>query len=183
MLTADGEIINEPLAHPTWKTPFNHDTEAEAKRTALYCLDPTLAQQHGKEEADINTIVDRFLTTGLVPQIPVPPTYEQFDEVFDFQTAMNLIAAGKASFMAMPAEIRNAFHNSPELFVNTIDDWLSEKDTNQRNKNLEVMRAMNLAVPAGPPADTTTLGEVLAAIKEQGTPKPAPAGTPLKGAP
>lgn len=160
-----------------WKTPNNHNVNDEAKRTALYCRDATLTQQNGKEEADINTIVNRFLKTGLVPQVPVPPTYQQFDDVFDFQTAMNVVAAGKASFEKMPADIRDAFHNNPQLFVETIDTWLAEPNSEIREKNLELLRAMNLAVPAGPPADKTTLGDVLKAIKEQGTSKvpPAPA--------
>lgn len=166
-----------------WKTPYNHSVEAEATRTALFCKDPTLTQQHGKEEADINTIVDRFLKTGLMPQIPVPPTYQDFEDTFDFQTAMNVVAAGKASFNQLPADIRDAFHNSPERFVDTVDQFLAEPDPTKREKNLEVLRAMNLAVPAGPPADKTTLGDVLKAIKEQGTPKAPPVPEPLKGAP
>lgn len=177
MYDDNGELqIQRPA--PFWKTPFNHDTDAEAARTALTCLDPSLAQQNGKDEADINTIVSRFLKTGVLPQVPMPPSYQDFDEVFDFQTALNLINAGKHSFMGMPAEVRDAFNNNPELFVNTVDQWIQETDPKTREKNLEVLRAMNLAVPAGPIADKTTLGDVLKAIKEQGAtaPKPPPNG-------
>lgn len=167
----DGEIL--PIS---FKTPFNHNTNQESRRTALYCKDESLAQQHLKEEVDINTIVGRFLKSGTMPQIPLPPSYEDFDEVFDFQTAMNLIAAGKASFGAMDAEVRDAFHNDPARFVRQVDAWLGESDPELREKNLEYMRALNLAVPKGPKADDTTLGDLLRAIKEQGTSQ-APPGT------
>lgn len=170
-----GEILPDPPPPVLWKTPYNHDVDAEATRTALFCLDVTKTQQHGKEEADINTIVDRFLKTGSLPQVAIPPNYEDFDEVFDFQTAMNAVAAAKASFNAMDATVRDAFRNDPHRFVAQIDAWLNEPDPAERERNLALMRAMNLAVPKGEPADRTTLGDVLAAIKEQGTPKEPPA--------
>lgn len=183
MITEHGEILNEPLAYTiTWKTPFNHDTTTEALRVALFCTGESKTQQHGKEEADINTIVNRFLKTGLMPQVKIPPSYQDFEGIFDFQDAMNVVAAGKHAFMQMPADIRDAFHNSPERFVDTINGMLGEEDSQKREKNLEVLRAMNLAVTPGAPADKTTLGDVLKAIKEQGTPNPPTGGTPLKGA-
>lgn len=169
-ITEDGERV--PFE---WKTPYNHDTNLEAMRTAHYSKEPTLTQQHGKEEADINTIVSRFMKTGLMPQIPLPPTYADYDEVFDFQTAMNAVAAGKASFAKLPADVRDVFRNDPQRFVSQVDAWLAETDPKKREANLETMRALNLAVPPGPIADKTTLGDVLAAIKEQGTPKEPPA--------
>lgn len=174
-LTAEGEIIQRPIF---WKTPFNHDTLAEAIRTGTENNEPTLAQQHGKEEADINTIVDRFLKTGTLPQVAVPPTFGDFDGEFDFQTAMNIVAAGKASFMALPAEIRDAFHNNPERFVATVNAMLEEPDEKAREANLATLRAMNLAVEPGPIADKTTLGDVLAAIKEQTAKGDSPAPEP-----
>lgn len=170
-LTTDGELL--PLRE--WKTPYNHNTELEALRTSTACLDESKAQQHGKEEADINVIVNRFLKTGTMPQIPLPPSYANYEGEFNFQDAMNIIAAGKQSFMGMDAEVRDAFRNDPARFVETIDRWLAEEDPQQKEQNLEIMRAMNLAVKKGPIADQTTLGDVLAAIKEQGTPREPPA--------
>nr|QJB19185.1 MAG: internal scaffolding protein [Microvirus sp.] len=172
-ISVDGERV--PIY---WKTPYNHDTNAEAKRTELICTDESRAQQHLANEVDINTIVGRFLKTGTMPQIPMPPRYEDWDDAFDFQSSMNLIAAGKASFAALPAEVRDAFHNDPARFINTIDHWSQEPDQAKREKNLETMRALNLAVPPGPKADDTTLGDVLRAIKEQGTPRELPAPKP-----
>lgn len=169
-LTPDGEFL--PLI---WKTPYNHDTTAEAQRTATVNNEPTLAQQHSVEETDINTIVRNFTRTGVLPQAALPPSYQDFDEVFDFQTAMNLVTQAKRSFEALDADVRDAFRNNPQLFVAQVDDWLKEEDQAKREQNLEILRAMNLAVPKGPVADRTTLGDVLRAIKEQGTPKEPPA--------
>lgn len=160
-----------------WKTPFNHSVEAEAKKTALYCKDPSLAQQNARDEVDINTIVNRFMKTGQMPQIPLPPQFGEYPEDFNFQDAMNTIAAANYSFAMLPAEQRSAFGNDPMTFVATVDQMLTEQDPKKRDRNLEILRAMNMAVTPGPVADATTLGDVLRAIKEQGTP-PAPPAPP-----
>lgn len=133
-----GEIIS-----PFWKTPYNHDTDAEAARTALHCKDPTKTQQHAKEESDINNIVDKFLKTGTLPQVPVPPTYENFGEIFDFQSAMNTIKAATDSFMALPGNIRARFQNDPATFVAYVDHCHETGD-------LDPLREMGLAVPKAP---------------------------------
>lgn len=159
-----------------WKTPYNHVVNDESLRTGLKCEDPSLAQQNQEAESNINTIVGRFLKTGLLPQIQLPPLLEDFADVFDFQSAMNTMAAAKHSFMQLPADIRSAFQNDPHNFVSQIDAMLADTDAERRKGNMAVLRAMGLAVEAGPVADQTTLGDVLAAIKKQtasgGSPAP-----------
>lgn len=176
-ITPDGEIRDFE-----WKTPYNHSTEIESARTGLLCEDPSLAQQHQKDEADINTIVKRFGITGTLPQVQLPPTYADFDEVFDFQTAMDTMARAKFSFSQLPAETRSAFNNDPHRFVQAIDAMLSDTDDNRKKHNMTLLRAMNLAVEPGPVADQTTLGDLLAAIKEGKGPGDSPAPAPAKGA-
>lgn len=83
----------------------------------LACKDKTLTQQHFAEEVDINTIVRRFNLTGQLPEAVAMPTYADFEEIFDFQTAMNTIRAAQEAFMAMPHPIRTRFHNDPAEFV------------------------------------------------------------------
>lgn len=177
-LTAEGELVEL-----TWKTPFNHNTNAESERVGLTCNDPSKAQQSQEEEANINTIVGRFLKTGLLPQAKLPPTLDAFADIFDFQSAMNILAEARHSFMQLDPQVRNAFNNDPHLFVSQIDLMTNDPDQDRRAKNFEALRAMGLAVEAGPVADQTTLGDVLAAIKEQATKGGSPAPEVTKGAP
>lgn len=172
-LNDDGELTT--VMQPFFKTPFNHNTWAEAQKTALVCLDESKTQQHFKEESDINTIVDRFLKSGTLPQIPLPPLLDDFSDVFDFQSAMNVMAAAKESFMALPAHVRDSFQNNPHYFVSQLDAMIHDQDKDRRENNMKVLRAMNLAVEPGPKADTTTLGDVLAAIKANAPSGEAPA--------
>lgn len=141
---------------PVFKTPFNFDSDMESCRTALTCRDPSKAQQHQAEEADINTIVRRFGVTGTLPQIPMPPTLDEFGEIFDFQSAMNTLAAAKASFGMLPAEVRGTFQNDPHAFVAYVDAAREAGD-------LEQLRRWGLALPAVPTP----------------SPEPTPAVTPV----
>jgi len=99
-----------------------------------------MTQQHGKEEADINTIVNRFLKTGLLPQVPLPPSYQNFGDVFDFQSAMDTIKQANDSFLALPANVRARFQNDPAIFVAYVDHCLETGD-------LKPLEEMHLAVP------------------------------------
>lgn len=160
-----------------WRTPYSHDNDQVSRDTGLTCKDPSLAQQHEKEAADINTIVRNFGVTGTLPQIPLPPALDDFADIFDFQSAMNVQAQARASFMALPAEVREAFYNDPHNFVSQIDAMLTEKDPDQRERNLRDLRLLGLAVEPGPKADKTTLGDILSVLKERSTaPEPSPTG-------
>lgn len=136
-VNADGEIN---VMHMKWKTPYNHDTMDESLKSGTACHDKSLAQQSQEEEANINTIVKRFGVTGQLPQIPMPPTIDDFTEVFDFQSSMNLVLQAKRSFEQLPAEVRTMFQNDPHRFVNYVDAAVEANDLDQ-------LRRWGLAVP------------------------------------
>lgn len=104
----------------------------------------SLAQQQFKDESDINIIVDRYMTKGVLPQVEMPPPVEAFADAFDFQESMNLIVAGQRSFAAMDASVRNRFNNDAAAFV----AFCSQRDADGKLTHLDEMRKMNLAVPA-----------------------------------
>lgn len=99
------------------RSAFNYDTNQASDEAGLRCEDPSLTQQQFKEEADINTIVDRFMKSGVLPSPSVMPQYVDFEGVFDYQTAMNVIRAADENFMRLDAKIRARFNNSPQQFL------------------------------------------------------------------
>lgn len=99
------------------KTPFNHNTNAESDRTGLECKDPSLAQQHFKDECDINVLFARYLETGEMPQVLDGLSYGNFEGVFDFQTAMNAVRTAEGVFQQLPARIKNRFDNDPQKLL------------------------------------------------------------------
>ncbi|WNK13091.1 MAG: internal scaffolding protein [Microvirus sp.] len=105
--------------------------------TGLECLDKSLTQQSGKDDADINVIVERYMRTGVAPQIAMPPLSDEFHDIFDFRSAMDSVLEAKRSFDALPANVRYKFKNDPAEFV----DFCEDPD------NLPMLRKWGLAVP------------------------------------
>lgn len=127
--------------------PFNYDADRVSAETGLLCSDESLTDQSGKEDSDINTIVRRFGVTGLMPEAARPLFYADFDDVFDFQSAQNVVAQANQAFMALPAEVRSRFANNPQLFV----EYCSEAKEDGTLVHLAELREMGLAPPEKAP--------------------------------
>lgn len=114
--------------------------EAVSLLTGLECKDKSLAIQSQKDEADINTILDRFGITGELPvSRRVPLAISDFsDGDVDYRTCVELVNAGKRSFDSLPAKVRAAFSNDPGAFVDFAVD----------PANIEQMRIWGLAPAA-----------------------------------
>lgn len=107
---------------PFIRTPYNYDVNEATKESGLKCLDKSLAIQSAAEETDINTIVRRFGLTGQLPTDLAAPTYGDFTEVGDFQSAMIAITRAREAFDKMPPDIRYRFGNDPARFVDFCSD-------------------------------------------------------------
>jgi len=124
------------------RTPYNYDVDQVSNETGLRCLDDSLTQQQFKDESDINTIVDRFLKSGVLPTAASMPQYVDYEGVFDFQSAMNVVKAADDNFMRLDAKVRARFNNSPQAFL----EFFANPD------NAEEAVRLGLAVPKAPSA-------------------------------
>ncbi len=104
------------------RTPYNYDTDAASNESGLACEEPTLAQQHFKEECDINTILQKFSITGILPEAPLSPRYGDFTDIGDYHTALNRVIAAQEEFDGLPAQIRARFDNDPAKLIEFLDD-------------------------------------------------------------
>lgn len=141
------------------RSEFNYDADQASLESGLECLDESKAIQSQAEEADINTIVRRFGLTGTLPAGLRPPTYEDFEDVFDFQSAMNAVKEATDRFMLIPAAIRARFANDPQLFV----EFASNPE------NIEELREMGLA-PKAEVVDTPVVDKLAPKAKVVDTP-------------
>jgi len=106
-----------PMKTVFCRSAHNYDMDLASDQSGLKCLDASLTQQQFKEESDINTIVDRFMKSGVLPTPTNMPQYVDYEGVFDFQSAMNAVRAADENFMRMDAKIRARFNNSPQEFL------------------------------------------------------------------
>lgn len=107
---------------PFLRTPYNYDTDAATNESGVACEEPSLAQQHFKDECDINNILRQFNITGLLPESPLSPRYGDFTGIVDYHSALNAVIAAEDGFMTLPAEIRARFDNDPANLINFLDD-------------------------------------------------------------
>lgn len=101
----------------------------------LNCDDPSLAQQHFKDDVDINVLLERFKVTGQMPQGLVLPQYGDYTGVTDFRQAAESIRRAKEAFLDVPFDVRKRFDNDALQFADFCAD----------PKNLEEVRKLGLA--------------------------------------
>lgn len=128
----NGEILPGPF----FRTPFNYNIMEASNETALVCPEPTLTQQQFKDETDINVIVERFGVTGQLPDAIIPPTYGDYTNVPDFQTALNVVLQAEEAFMELPAKIRQRFGNDPQQYLEFCEDGSNREEA----KRLGILR-------------------------------------------
>jgi phage internal scaffolding protein len=111
-----------PAAPVFIRTQHNYDHNAASNESGLACQEPTRAQQHHKEECDINVIVKRFGITGKMPINQSEARYGDFTDAEDYHTALNKIIAAEDDFMALPADIRTQFDNNPANLIGFLNN-------------------------------------------------------------
>ncbi|AXH75890.1 MAG: internal scaffolding protein [Microviridae sp.] len=111
------------MSVPFVRSPYNYDRDLASAESALDCSgSPSLAKQSFADECDINTIVRNFGLTGQLPDNVTAPQYGDFEGIFDYQSALNAVIAAEDSFMAMPADLRARFHNSPQALLEFVSN-------------------------------------------------------------
>jgi hypothetical protein len=98
---------------------------------------PSLTRQEFAAECDINTIMERYETTGTINHVArTEPLYLDYTAVpRDLASAMDFMRGASQEFMRLPAHVRREFDNDPKLFV----DYAADP------KNVDRMREWDLA--------------------------------------
>jgi len=120
---------------PFFRTPFNHDAMEFSNECSVKDFGESLTVQSMSEDADINVIMKRYGVTGKMPEDGRVPEYQDFEDIFDFQSAQNAVIAGQRAFDAYPWELRARFSNSPQRFLEFCAD----------PANIDEMRKLGLA--------------------------------------
>lgn len=157
-LSQDGEIL--PLF---FKTPHNHDTNAESDRTALLTTDKSLTQQQFKEDADINVILARYAAKKELPPMALPEHFTDLSggrmTYIDIQTRL---AEANAMFYNLPPATRYEFRNDPAAWAQAV---MVATEAGSRSKLREL--GIDAPEPVEPP---TPAGGPPAPAPEKGPP-------------
>lgn len=147
---------------PFVRSPYNYDVDEASNASGLKCEDKSRTQQHFKEECDINTIVERFGLTGEVPSGVAVPMQGDFTEVYDFQSAMDVVIGARQAFEQMPANVRKRFGNDPALFMEFVHDPENVEEAKKLGLLVKVEEAK--VVAAAPAAAVQPAAQPAAAV-------------------
>lgn len=110
---------------------FDYDVEAASREAVVLNIDPSMTVQEMSEDADINVVMERFGRTGVMPSTVVLPTYDDFSNVVDYQSALNALIDAGQKFMELPAQLRAKFDNDPQKYLEFCSD---EKNADEMEK-------------------------------------------------
>lgn len=95
----------------------------KSTRQTIKFSQPTMAKQSFKDECDINTIMKKYQTTGLVSHVnSIVGSYGDYTNVADYQLHLNQVLAANEAFMELPAAIRKRFDNDPAHLLSFLQD-------------------------------------------------------------
>lgn len=95
--------------------------------------EPSMAQQHFKDECDVNNILRKYELTGLITHVANgTPSYGDFSSVLEFQQAQNILIEAQDAFEALPASLRKRFDNDPAVML----EFIENPDNREEAENL-----------------------------------------------
>lgn len=93
---------------------------------------PTLTQQHFKDSCDINKIMERAKSTGVVAGPPGSggrrPFYGDFSSQLDYHESLNAVIEADNQFMTLPAALRKRFNNDPGELLKFVSDKKNKQE-------------------------------------------------------
>lgn len=112
---------------------------------------PSLTQQSGKDECDINFIVERAKRGAALPVNPREPFYGDFTQVpTDLRECLVEVKKAESAFMSLDAQVRRRFENDPAQLL----DFLNDPNNRAEAISLGLVKA-----PVVPPVDPGETGD------------------------
>lgn len=122
---------------------------------------PSKTKQSFVEESDINTLMKRYETTGVLPDaIKAEPRYGDFSSPVDYRDSLDIVRFAQEQFAGLPAAVRARFGNDPEAFL----------EFTSRVENTEEMAKLGLLKP-----------EAVARLQAEKTAKESPPAPKAEG--
>lgn len=95
-----------------------------ATRTRLQTAvaDDGRTKQSPADQADINSIMKKYLSTGEFPVGRGPGRYGDFSGLEDYHSALSRVMAAQRAFDALPSHVRNYVRNDPGQLLALVND-------------------------------------------------------------
>lgn len=121
-------MSNKHLSHETsfitnWQSDHYRTRLSPRHRVAIAFTGPGRTKQGFGAECNINTIMARYMATGVLEHAS-DPTDARYQDVsgWDYHEAMNTVAAAQSAFASLPAKLRDRFDNDPAILMDFVHD-------------------------------------------------------------
>lgn len=95
-------------------------TERKPKKGFVF-TQPSRTKQDFADECNINRIMDKYATTGVVTHLAAGhPIYGDFSNVMDYRESLEVVMNAEERFMSMPSDLRKRFDNDPAKMIDFI---------------------------------------------------------------
>lgn len=92
-------------------------------KTGIEFNEPSMTEQHFKDECDINNIVKRYQETGVLPQGNREPLFGDFSAFpSDLMESQRYFDEAQARFMQLDSGLRKEFDNNPAKLLAFLQD-------------------------------------------------------------
>ena len=92
------------------------------RKHAIKFTQPSLTQQHSKDQVDINNIMKRYIKTGVLDHVAKYQPQYRDNNATDYQESMNIVIKADEMFSELPAQARKHFDNDPAAFLDFVQD-------------------------------------------------------------
>ena len=92
------------------------------RKHAIKFTQPSLTQQHSKDQVDINNIMARYIKTGVLDHVAKYQPQYRDNNATDYQESMNIVIKADEMFSELPAQARKHFDNDPAAFLDFVQD-------------------------------------------------------------
>ncbi|WNK12908.1 MAG: internal scaffolding protein [Microvirus sp.] len=84
----------------------------------------SLTQQQFKDECDVNSIMRRYMQTGVITHTDSRSgVYADITELpASYQEALDVVRYANEAFMQLDAQVRNKFNNDPQAMIDFLND-------------------------------------------------------------
>ncbi|AXH77042.1 MAG: internal scaffolding protein [Microviridae sp.] len=138
------------------ETPFQSVRQPTVDVAITFPLVSPVTKQCFKDEADINTIMSRYQSTGEMPVInEVAPQYLDATG-FDFQVMQDKVVEARNLFSTLPSSLRNRFSNDPAEFLSYVADEANYPEM----RKLGLLKEVALPQAMTPPTSDSASGKV-----------------------
>lgn len=137
--------------------------------------DKPLTQQSGKDECDINLIIERAKRGAVIEPRGDVPMYGDFTQIpTDLRDCLNTVRQADELFMSLDANVRRLFDNDPALML----DFLNDPKNREEAVKLGLVTAPVVVVDVEPDIEPVVEPEARRANSGARTAKAKPVAEP-----